>query len=60
LVESLANLMTRSQASMKALEGLQTLMSLPGVRGVVGALAEAPRGRVELRAVNLPQGPELP
>jgi len=27
---------------------------------VVGALAEAPRGRVELRAVNLPQGPELP
>ncbi|MEO8895995.1 MAG: signal peptide peptidase SppA, partial [Rhizomicrobium sp.] len=58
LVESLGNLMGRSQASLKALEGLQTLMALPGVQGVVGALATAPRGRVELRAVNLPR--ELP
>jgi protease-4 len=55
LVESLGNLMGQSRASMKALEGLQTLMALPGVQGVVGALAEAPRGRVELRATNLPR-----
>jgi protease IV len=55
LVESLGNLMGRSEASLKALEGFQTLMALPGVQGVVGALAEAPRGRVELRAANLPQ-----
>jgi protease-4 len=58
LVESLGNLMGRSQASLKALEGLQTLMALPGIQGVVGALERAPRGRVELRAVNLPM--ELP
>jgi protease-4 len=55
LVESLGNLMGRSQASIKALEGLQVLMSLPGLRSVIGALAQAPRGGVELRAPNLSQ-----
>ena len=60
LVESLGNLMGRSEASLKALEGLQTLMSLPGIRGIMGALAEAPRGRVELRAANLGQIGEIP
>jgi protease-4 len=55
LVESLSNLMGRSQASLKALEGLQTLMALPGLQNVLGALARAPRGTVELRAPNLSQ-----
>ncbi|MGZ5927724.1 MAG: signal peptide peptidase SppA [Rhizomicrobium sp.] len=60
LVESLGNLMGRSEASLKALEGLQTLMALPGIQGVVGALAQAPRGRVELRAANLSQTGQIP
>jgi protease-4 len=60
LVESLGNLMGRSEASLKALEGLQILMALPGVQGVVGALAQAPRGRVELRAANLSQTGQIP
>jgi protease IV len=55
LLEGLNNLLNRSEASMKVLEGIQTLLALPGIRGTLGALAEAPRGRVELRAVNLPQ-----
>jgi len=55
LVESLSNLMGRSQASLKALEGLQTLMALPGLQSVLGTLAQAPRGNVELRAPNLSQ-----
>jgi len=54
-VESLSNLMGRSQASLKALEGLQTLMALPGLQSVLGTLAQAPRGNVELRAPNLSQ-----
>jgi protease-4 len=60
LLEGLGNLMGRSEASLKALEGLQTLMALPGIRGVMGALAEVPRGRVELRAPNLASGADLP
>ncbi|HEY4275124.1 MAG TPA: signal peptide peptidase SppA [Rhizomicrobium sp.] len=60
LLEGLSNLMGRSQASMKALEGIQTLMALPGVHLALDALATAPRGRVELRAVNLPRESALP
>ena len=59
-VESLSNLVGCSQASLKALEGVQTLMGLPAVRGVIGAMAEAPHGRVELRAPNLSGTGELP
>ncbi len=55
LLEGLSNLMSRSEASLKVLEGVETLLALPGVRGVLGALVEAPRGRVELKATNLPQ-----
>lgn len=55
LLEGLSNLMSSSEASMKVLEGVETLLALPGVRGVLGALAEAPRGRIELKATNLPQ-----
>jgi hypothetical protein len=40
---------------VKVLEDVETLLALPGVRGVLGVLAEAPRGRVELKATNLPQ-----
>ena len=60
LLEGLSNLMGRSEASLKTLEGLETLMALPGIQGVIGALAEAPRGGVELRATNLPQASNLP
>ena len=43
LWESLGVLVGQTGASMKALQGLQTLMDLPGIRGVLGAVAEAPR-----------------
>jgi protease-4 len=55
LVESLGNLMGRSQASLKALEGLQTLMALPGLQSLLRSLARAPHGTVELRAPTLSQ-----
>ena len=54
LWEGLGDLMGQTSASVKALEGLQTLMDLPGIRGVLAAVSEAPRGQVELRAVGLP------
>ena len=60
LLEGLSNLMGRSEASLKALEGLQTLLMLPGVQGVIGALATAPKGGVELRAPALSQAQNLP
>src|SRR5262249_42731049 len=60
LLEGLNNLMGRSAASLKALEGLQTLAALPGIRSVLGALAAAPRGGVELRDPLLSQSGNLP
>ena len=60
LLEGLTNLMGRSEASLKALDGLQTLMALPGVSGLIGALGAAPRGRVELRVPALSQTQEIP
>ena len=50
LLEGLGNLMGRSEASLKALEGLQTLMACRASGAWWAPLAEAPRGRVELRA----------
>ena len=43
-----------SSASMRALQGLVTLMNSPTVRAVIGASGDLPRGGVELRATNLP------
>ena len=60
LLEGLSNLMGRSEASLKALEGLQTLLGIPAIRGVIGALGDAPRGGVELRAPMLSQARNLP
>ncbi|MBN9554291.1 MAG: signal peptide peptidase SppA [Alphaproteobacteria bacterium] len=60
LLEGLSNLMGRSQAGLKALDGVRALMALPGIRLALEALASAPRGGVELKAVNLPREGELP
>ena len=60
LLEGLGNLMGRSEASLRALEGLQTLMALPGIRGLLGALAETPKGQVELRAPRLSSPSNFP
>jgi protease-4 len=51
--EGVANLMGNAGMSMHALAGLQSLLDLPGLQGVLGAVRDAPR--VELRAVGLPQ-----
>lgn len=59
-LESLQDLMGRSAAGLRALEGLQTLASLPGIRAALNGLAEVPRGGVELRAVDLPRQEALP
>jgi protease IV len=55
LFENLSGLMSQSEASLKALEGLQTLVALPGIKNLIGALADAPRSNVELKAPGLPQ-----
>ncbi len=41
-------------AGVHALQGLATIEALPVSRALLGAVAEAPRGGVELRATNLP------
>ena len=55
LLEGLSDLAGSTGVSMKALQGFQTLMELPGLQNVLGAVREAPRGGVEMRAVGLPQ-----
>lgn len=55
LFESLSSLMGQSETSLKAMERLQTLMALPGIKNLIGTLAEAPHGEVELRAPRLLQ-----
>jgi protease IV len=60
ILDSLGNLMGQTEAGLKALEGLQTLAGLPGVRTLLGALAEVPKGGVAFRAVNLPRQEQLP
>ncbi|HEY1707140.1 MAG TPA: signal peptide peptidase SppA [Rhizomicrobium sp.] len=44
-------------ASMKAMQGLATVMNTPPVKAVVGVLNETPKGGVELRAPDLPFRP---
>jgi hypothetical protein len=51
----LSALMGRSEASLRALEGLETLMAIPGIKNLIGALAEVPRGKVEMRVPGLLQ-----
>jgi hypothetical protein len=55
LFEGLSALMGRSEASLRALEGLETLMAIPGIKNLIGALAEVPRGKVEMRVPGLLQ-----
>jgi protease IV len=55
LIEILSSLMGESEASMRALQGLETLSALPGIKNLIDALAQTPRGGVELRAPELPQ-----
>ena len=54
-LDGLAKLFGGAGDSVKALEGLSTLMHLPGVQGVVEAVRDAPRRGIELRAPNLPR-----
>jgi len=55
LLEGLGAFLGQTTASAKALQGIQTLMDVPGIHGLIEAMAEAPRGRIELRATGLPQ-----
>jgi protease-4 len=55
LLEGIGALLGQTTASAKALQGIQTLLEVPGIQGLIEAMAQAPRGRVELRATGLPQ-----
>jgi protease-4 len=55
LLEGLVNLMGGAGVSMRALGGVETLMELPAVQSLLGAVHDAPRGGVEMRAVGLTQ-----
>lgn len=52
--QSFGNMFGQSAATIKAMQGLVTLMSSPPIKMVLQAMDEAPRGGVELRATNLP------
>jgi protease-4 len=53
LLESLSSVMGQSEASLTALRELGTLAALPGIKNMIGALAEVPHGGVELKAPTL-------
>ena len=51
---TVADLLSGTQAGIRATEGLSTIMQAPAARAVLGALSDVPRARVELRATGLP------
>ncbi len=53
-LEAFAEAFGQSGESVKALQGLSTLMQAPAVRALITAVQEAPTGHVELKAVGLP------
>ncbi|HWF63796.1 MAG TPA: signal peptide peptidase SppA [Rhizomicrobium sp.] len=53
LFESLSTMLGESEASLKALQGIETIAAFPGIKNLIGAIAEAPHGDVELRAPQL-------
>ena len=52
--DALDNIFGESEASVRALQGLAAIADTPLGRATLNALAETPRGGVELRATNLP------
>jgi protease-4 len=55
LFEAFSDAFGNSGGTVRAIQGIVTLMNAAPVRAVVGAVEELPRGGVELRATNLPQ-----
>lgn len=55
--EALNEAFGETSATVRTLEGLSTLMSLPPVRAILAADRAVPRGGVEMRATNLPTEP---
>ncbi|HWY13999.1 MAG TPA: signal peptide peptidase SppA [Rhizomicrobium sp.] len=51
---TVADLLSGTQAGIRATEGLSTIMQAPAARAVLGALSDVPRARIELRATGLP------
>jgi protease-4 len=52
--EAIDEMLGGTSASMRALQGLSTIMNAPPVRAVLTAQDSLPRNGVELRATNLP------
>jgi protease-4 len=55
--EALNETFGESSASVRALQGLSTVMNIPAIRALMTSSAELPRGGVEMRATNLPVSP---
>jgi protease-4 len=53
--EAIGEIFGASSASLRAIQGLSTLMNSPLARTLIRADNELPRGGVEMRATNLPQ-----
>src|SRR5258708_2026001 len=53
-LQSLNEAFGGTEATVRTLQGLSTLMNAPPVRAILAAQQAIPRGGVELRAVNLP------
>ncbi len=52
--DALKEVFGETQVSARAMEGLATIAETPTARAMIGALADMPRGGVELRATNVP------
>lgn len=54
LFEAIGEMIGGTFAGARVMEGLAVVAQAPAARAVLGALEEAPRGGVEMRATNLP------
>jgi protease-4 len=53
--EAIGSMFSGSSASLRAMQGMITLFNSPAAQAMVSAVNTAPRGDVEMRAVNLPE-----
>lgn len=54
-LQQLSRAFGESETSLKALQGLDTLLRAPPMQALIAAAQQAPGGRAELRAVGLPE-----
>jgi len=52
--EAIVDLLSGTQAGVKAIEGMSAVMQVPAARAFLAAIQDTPQGGVELKATNLP------